>query len=145
MLQERMIREGAEGVNPLNLKYAATFPPYEPLPKQEGVNRQWEPMAEVAAPPYLCYNRLYFEQLNFERYGWALGVVQPLVSLGEFYIDVATLPYHAAQDPCQRYECNPGYCLPGDPVPLLLYLPEPSLSGTLAEAATVGLLFVAFP
>jgi hypothetical protein len=62
-----------------------------------------------------------------------------------FYVDVGTLPYHAATDPLRRYECNPGYALPGDPMPLLLYLPQPSLSGAVAEAAVAGLLVAIFP
>ena len=71
-------------------------------------------------------------------YGWDLGPLHPLISAGIFYLDVAALPYHAATDPLRRYECNPGYALPGDPMPLLLYLPKVSLPGALAEAAAIG-------
>ncbi len=145
MLRERMSREAQQGINPLNLKYKAVFPEYAPVPPPIVPVRFWPPTPEVVEPLYLCYGRLYFEQINQERYGWDLGPLQPLISAGIFYLDVATLPYHAATDPRRCYECNPGYALPGQCVPLLLYQPEWSLTGALGEAAAVGLLFWMFP
>jgi hypothetical protein len=121
-------------------------PPPEPGPGPEPwVPRQWAPMSEIVEPAYVCYGRLYFEQINSERYGWDLGPLQPLLSAGIFYFDVAFLPYHMGTEPCRWYECSAGYCLPGDPVPLLLYPPELSATGALAEAGTVGLLLMIFP
>jgi hypothetical protein len=35
--------------------------------------------------------------------------------------------------------------LPGDPVPLLIYPPELSLTGTVMEAGTIVALFAIFP
>jgi len=99
----------------------------------------------MVEPPYVCYRRLYFEQINSERYGWDLGLGYPLLSAGVFFWDVALLPYHAFTEPFRRYECNAGYCLPGDPVPLLLYPPELNLPGALAEAAVISLGFAIFP
>ena len=55
------------------------------------------------------------------------------------------LPYHIGTQPCRCYECSAGYCLPGDPVPYLLYPPELSLSGFLLEAGTVVSLAAIFP
>ena len=144
-LRERMTRDGQLGINPIGLKYEIHFPEYPAVPNAERVARPWAPLTEVVDPPFVCYQRLYFEQLNLERYGWDLGLVSPLVSQGAFYFDLVTLPYHAATEPFRRYECNAGYCLPGDPVPLLLYPPEWSLSGVLAEAAVIGLGFVILP
>jgi hypothetical protein len=145
MLMERMTREAPQGLNPLGLRYDFIAPSYPPAPPPGLVARAWEPQAEVVEPAYLCYGRLYFEQLNSERYGWSLGPLHPLISAGIFYFDVATLPYHAATDPLRRYECNPGYALPGDPMPLLLYRPDLSVTAALAEAATIGLMFAIFP
>jgi hypothetical protein len=140
-----MAREAALGENPLGLRYKFVSPTYPPAPPPGVVERPWEPLAEVVEPAYLCYGRLYFEQINQERYGWDLGCLQPLISAGIFYFDLAALPYNAATDPLRRYECNTGYALPGDPMPLLLYLPKPSLTGVLAEGAAVGLMLVIFP
>jgi hypothetical protein len=107
--------------------------------------RIWPGMHEIAEPNYVCYHRLYFEQLNAERYGWELGILQPFISTGVFYADVLLLPYHMGTDPCRKWDCNAGYCLPGDPVPYLLYPPDFSLTGLAAEAAVVGGVAAAFP
>jgi hypothetical protein len=145
MLMERMAAEALEGKNPLDLRYTFVQPPYPPVPPPVYPARTWEPLLEIVEPAYLCYGRLYFEQINAERYGWAFGPLHPLISAGIFYLDVATLPYHAATDPLRRYECNSGYALPGDRVPLLLYRPDLNVPGVLAEATAIGLLFVIFP
>jgi hypothetical protein len=71
--------------------------------------------------------------------------LHPIISAGVFYLDVLTMPYHVGTEPLRTYECNTGYPLPGDPVPLLLYVPQPSLTGLAAEAATIGVLSVVFP
>jgi hypothetical protein len=97
--------------------------PEEPILSREvyyGRGPIWPERQEVAIPYFVCYKRLYFEEKNSERYGWDLGLLQPLISAGAFYADVVTLPYHMATDPCRCYECSAGYCLPGDPVPCLL-------------------------
>jgi hypothetical protein len=95
------------------------------LSKTPYVKRYWDPLAEVVEPYYTVYRRLYFEQINAERYGWDFGYMHPLIATGTFYWDFATLPFQFIADPCRRYEYNSGYCLPGDPVPLLLYPPHP--------------------
>jgi hypothetical protein len=139
-LRRRMIEEArrAKAQEPL-------FPPAA-APQAPFTGRFWGHAVAYAEPSYVCYGRLYFEQINAERYGWDLGPLHALVSLGKFYWDVATLPYKLGTDPCRCYECsNYGYCLPGSPVPLMIYPPELSATGALAEAAAIGLLFVAFP
>jgi hypothetical protein len=144
-LLERMAEEARRGINPLGPPYKFVYPSYPPVPPPAFLARNWESLVEIVEPAYLCYGRLYFEQINAERYGWDLGPLHPLISAGIFYFDLGTLPYHAATEPLRRYECNTGYALPGDPMPLLLYRPEWSLSGALAEAAAIGLMFVIFP
>jgi hypothetical protein len=140
-----MAREAKKGNNPVNLKYEIVFPTYAPVPPPQSTFRGWPTLPEYVEPAYVCYGRLFFEQINSERYGWDFGLVHPLISAGIFYWDVATLPYHLGTEPLRCYECNAGYYLPGDPAPLLLYPPKLSVTGTLAEAATIGLLFVIFP
>ena len=49
-------------------------------------------------PNYVCYNRLYFEQINAERYGWDLGFVAPFISAGEFFKDVVLLEQPSVSD-----------------------------------------------
>jgi hypothetical protein len=121
------------------------FPDEPVLPQTPMPPRNFAPMVEVVEPHYVCYRRLYFEQINSERYDWDLGILDPLVEVGKFYWDLAWLPYHMGTRPCEKYECSAGYCLPGDPVPFYLYPPECSLTGAATEAGVVAGLFGLFP
>jgi hypothetical protein len=138
-LRERMRQEARKGGERL------VFPDEPVLSKEPYVARAWAPLTRLVEPYYLIHGRLLFEQKNFDRYGWDLGPVTPLVCAGKFFWDVAWLPYHAATRPCQQYETSAGYCLPGDPVPLLLYPPELSATGLMAQASTVVGAFFVFP
>ncbi len=121
------------------------FPDEPLLSKEPYVGRHWTPLKREIEPYYVCYSRLLFQQKNFERYGWDLGPISPILSAGKFYMDVALLPYHLATRPWQQYETSAGYCLPGDPVPLLLYPEEISATGLAAEAAVITVGFFMFP
>jgi hypothetical protein len=121
------------------------FPDEPVLSTQIYKGRAFPPMTETVEPNYLCYGRLYFEDKNSERYGWDLGFIQPVVSAGIFFWDTATMPYRLGTEPCRRYECNTGYCMPGDPVPYLLYPPVWSVTGSAAEIAAVVALAAIFP
>jgi hypothetical protein len=121
------------------------FPDEPVLSTERYMARVFPPMTETVEPNYVCYKRLYFEDKNSERYGWDLGFIQPFVSAGIFFWDTAWLPYHLATDPCRKYECNSGYCLPGDPVPYLIYPPTYSVTGAMAEIGTIVALAWIFP
>jgi hypothetical protein len=103
--------------------------PYEP--------RQFARAVETVEPFYVCHRRLLFEQPNFERYQWNLGAIQPGVHLLVFFYDIAMLPYHIWDRPCQDYDCSSGKCLPGDPTPLWLWREPFSLTGLAAETGTL--------
>jgi hypothetical protein len=140
--QER-VRQEARGRKPM--EHRVVFPDEPILSRDTYAGRQWPLQDRFAEPNYVCYGRLYFEQINLERYGWDLGFVSPFVSGTAFFWDVATMPYHAWTDPCRCYECSAGYCLPGDPIPFLLYPPGASLTGALAEGGVAVALFAIFP
>lgn len=140
-LQERM-RQEARGRRPLD---RIDFPPEPILSTEKYAGRSFPPTVEVAEPNYVCHQRLYFEEKNSERYGWDLGIIQPLVSAAWFYGDLALLPYHIGTAPCRKYECSAGYCLPGDSVPYLLYPPDLSLTGAALETGGIFSLFAIFP
>lgn len=108
-------------------------------------NANWPNRKLETAPYYVCYGRLRFEQINAERYGWDLGIIHPIIAGGMFLYDFVTLPYHLAMEPFRCFEYNTGYCLPGDPVPLLLYPLELSATGTVAEVGTILCLVAIFP
>jgi hypothetical protein len=140
-MNERMRQEGL--TNPRRERI--TFPEEPVVSKDPYPGRHWPPMLEYAEPNYVCYGRLLFEQKSVERYGWDFGIVAPVASAGAFFIDMAMLPYNVATAPCRCYECSAGQCLPGDPVPLLLYPPELSVTGGIAEAGAILGLLAIFP
>ena len=140
-LNERLRQEARERPVPERIQF-----PEEPIISKEKYARRQFPHADMKVEPnYLVYQRLYFEERNSECYGWDLGIAQPLVSTGAFFWDVAALPYHLATDSFRFYDSDAGECLPGDPVPYLLYPPTLSMSGAVAEAGTIFVLLAVFP
>lgn len=97
-------------------------------------------------PVYVVHRKLYFEELNAERYGWDTGFAQPIVSTLAFYKDVLLWPAKLASYPCERYDVSAGKCLPGNPVPYYLYPQEISLFGaTVGAGAIIGTAGFVFP
>ncbi len=138
-LLARLKREATSGPSPKWLD-----PPKDAsLSELPMAARCWPPRVAYEVPGFVCYGRLYFEQINAERYGNSIGCLQPLLSIALFYKDVFFLPYHLGTDPCRHYECDAGYALPGDCVPLLCYKPEWSRTGALLQAAAItGIVLV---
>jgi len=71
---------------------------------------QWE-------APAFCYNPLYFEEVNAERYGNTFGCWQPWVSAGQYYASIGLLPLKMLVEPphdCEYYlgHYRPGRCVP---------------------------------
>src|SRR5262249_46578806 len=108
--QER-IRQEHRGRTPLT---RSTFPDPPVVSEDRFPGCFWPVTPKLVEPAYLCYGRLYFEEKNAERYGWDFGILQPALSSGAFFAQVATFPYRWLTNPCRGYECNAGYCLPGD-------------------------------
>jgi hypothetical protein len=121
------------------------FPEEPVLSKEPYQGRHWPQMVERVEPNYVCYGRLLFEQTNTDRYGWSMGILQPVISSLQFYTDVFLLPYKLGTRPCDHTECSAGRCLPGDPVPLALYPPQLSVTGLLAQTGAVAAGFFIFP
>ena len=115
----------------------AIFPAEQVLSKETLRPRNFPQMAEVVEPGFLLHRRLLFEQPNFERTGWDLGVVQPVVCLGVFYYDMALLPYHYWSDLHDRSEGSPGKCFPGDQAPLRVPIERFSVTGAIGEAGVL--------
>jgi hypothetical protein len=107
--------------------------------------RPWQPTTTFLVPYLVCYNPLYFEEKNTERYGWDWSIFQPIVSTGAFYAHFVSLPYQFGVMPCWECECNTGYPLTGEPVPYYFYLPPWSWKGAALQAAVVGGGIAALP
>ena len=71
--------------------------------------------------------------------------IAPVVESLVFGADLALLPYKMGTDPFRCYESNAGYCLPGDPTPMLLYPPQWSLTVAAFEAGTIATLIANVP
>jgi hypothetical protein len=140
-LEERMRQERKD----VGAADTVVFPQAPELTTEPYQPRRFAPIVCLAEPSYVVYRRLYFEEKNSERYGWDLGPIQPLVSTLCFFKDVALWPHNFASYPCLRFETSAGECLPGDPVPYLLYPPEFTATGLLAEAGVIGLMLYAVP
>jgi hypothetical protein len=138
------------GMLPRN--YWAEHPQPLPLCDVCGTNRGWPLDCYHWCPTCLCYQPLYFEEPNLERYGYGCGCytcccstcIQSAASAAHFFGTVPSLPYMmAANCPC---ECN--YALgdyrPGDCVPWRYQCCAPcSAAGSFSEgAAAYGMILM---
>jgi hypothetical protein len=129
----------------------------------EQINAQSDPCCDRRCWPILlyewdatslCYNPLYFEEINLERYGYGCGCccccglgncVQPFVSGAHFFGTLPILPY------CMAHEC-PGDCVytlghyrPGSCPPWQCYRPPIDPVAGAAEAGFWIGMCAAFP
>jgi hypothetical protein len=140
-LREQIRQENREATP----RQPAVFPEEVPVTTDPFAPRQFAAQVASVEPAYVLYKRLYFEDINTERYGWELGFFQPIVSAGRFFVDTALVPYRFASRPFDCIESSAGYCLPESPVPYLIYPPDLSTTGALGEAAAILGLIAVFP
>lgn len=138
---ERLRQEQRNRTPPERIQF-----PEEPVLSNESYKpREFAAITRLVEPNYVCHGRLYFERVNSERYAWEVPILQPFLSTAAFYWDTALLPYHWASEPLRCYDCSAGKCLPGDPVPYLLYPPHLNLKGAVIQAGVVLALVAIFP
>ncbi len=95
---------------------------------------------------YIVHRRLHFEDMNTERYGWDLGIVQPFFSAMTFYKDVLLWPNSLASGFAYGFwDTNAGKCLPGSPTPYMLYPPGLTITGSVFEGVIITGAAFAFP
>lgn len=122
------------------------FPERTPVTKDTNYVPMAFPVSTLLVEPaYVSHGRLFFEQRDYERHAWDLGVLQSPVCLGRFWFDCITLPYHSGTRPFQRYDTSAGKCIPGDPTPMYLYPPEFSLTGLILQAGSAAAIGFIFP
>lgn len=97
-------------------------------------------MQVLIEPSYVVHRRLMFEEMNTERAGWDIGLLQPLISTGYFYKDVLFWPHKVCSNILEPYDTSAGKCLPGSPTPYLIYPPEITAFG-----AVTGTTFILLP
>lgn len=141
-VEERERRKGEPDWKPQGPEYYEV-PPLDPIVPPgtpyvtKSVREAYPAMRSLLEPDYVVHRRLYFEEKNSERYGWDVGIAQPIISSLYFYKDVLLWPAKLASHPFERYDSSAGKCLPGSPVPYYLYPPEVDLFGATVGAATI--------
>ncbi len=102
-------REFVQGILPALAKTTGSkqLPPEAPAGPQIGPPpRAAGAQLEMVVPHILCYSPLYFEQKRVEREGHHIVLLQPIISTGWFYADVAALPVKMVLWPPWKKECN---------------------------------------
>jgi hypothetical protein len=131
---------------PLPQNLAAEVFPSEPLYYDSGLNQytnRWIPGPESMA---FCYQPLYFEEVNVERYGRNFGVFQPVVSAASFYARIPVLPYMIVAQPARRCTDPAHWTLPGYRISPWEHRPHSVSAGGLAsEAGFVAGLILLIP
>lgn len=94
----------------------------------------------------ICYQPLYFEDPQLERYGhsWPF-FVQPIVSSVRFTVQSAGLPYQMVIDPCCSDVYPLGFYRPGECSPKLIYQVPLNLEAALVEAGALTGVYFLFP
>ncbi|HEX4071802.1 MAG TPA: hypothetical protein VHX68_11545 [Planctomycetaceae bacterium] len=94
----------------------------------------------------ICYNPLYYQDVQLERYGHSYPFfVQPFVSMGRMTVQAIGFPYQAVIDPpsCNVYPL--GYYRPGECAPKLIYQIPLNLEAALVEAGAITGTYFLFP
>lgn len=96
--------------------------------------------------PVLCHQRLYFEEVNLERYGYrAFGPLQPALSGAHFFGSMLALPYNlTSANPCECVYTLSHY-RPGSEVPRQIHWPRRSATGAIYEFDTIAGLILLIP
>jgi hypothetical protein len=94
--------------------------------------------------PDFYYYPLYFEDPALERYGHThRPIIQPVVSIGRFSVQLLSLPYLMTLDPPCREVYSLGWYRPGECAPKLHYQVPLNAQAAAVQAATVtGLVFL---
>lgn len=95
-------------------------------------------------PSNLFHNPLYFEDHALERYGHTHhDLLQPLVSVGKFSVQLVGLPYQMALHPVHERQYTLGWHRPGECVPTRYYLPPWNTKAAIAAGGVyTGLIFL---
>ncbi len=103
-----------------------------------GVVYEWEATA-------LCFQPIYIEDVNLERYGYSHGYLQPFVSAVHFFGTIPLLPYKMGMHPESECIYALGYYRPGTPAPYQTSRLGWSWRGAICEAGAIGAFIAWLP
>jgi hypothetical protein len=95
--------------------------------------------------PAIAHRPLYFEEVNLERHGYKVPLIQPVLSGAHFFGRIPALPYLMFSENHRQLRYTLGHYRPGSRAPYTWYAPRASLHGGVIEAAAVTGLLFAFP
>jgi len=102
------------------------------------IPRQWCQTTFTWKASCLCHKPLYFEQVNFERYGHTWGpCLDPIMSGAHFFVSTAFLPYSIGIEPPQECVYALGYYRPNSCAPYMLFPVPLSWQGAWMQARVV--------
>jgi hypothetical protein len=110
------------------------------------VPRTYAPSLYAWQASNVCYNPLFYEDVQLERYGHSYPFfVQPFVSIGRMTVQAIGFPYQAVINPpcCDVYPL--GYYRPGECAPKLIYQIPLNLEAALVEAGAITGTYFLFP
>lgn len=100
--------------------------------------RQFSPIKMTWKSSELMHKPLYFEDVALERYGHSAGpVVQPVLSTGHFFANIAVLPYKMGIHPMSECQYALGYYRPGNCAPWQIPAIPLSGRGALMQAGVM--------
>jgi len=127
---------------------AETQSQFELLPETfhpRGFGRGWSSTSYAWEAPALYHSPLYYEEVELERYGNEICLVQPVVSGLRFYLTPFILPYQMGIEDYSLMSCqyDLGHERPGSCVPYSIHALPFSWTGAVAEAGVAtGLAFL---
>lgn len=116
------------------------FPEECPLIGDSQESRDWAPTTFTWKASALCHKPLYFEDVQFERYGHTVGrgpFLQAFASGAHFFLSAVALPYKMGMDPPWECVYPLGYYRPGSCAPYMIQPFPVSVRGGLVQAGTV--------
>jgi hypothetical protein len=93
----------------------------------------------------LCHRPLYFEEVNLERHGYQIPLLQPVVSGAHFFSRIPAVPYLVVSQHQRICNYTLGHYRPGSPAPYVWYYPNFSLDGAAVESILITGLMYAIP
>lgn len=124
---------------------AAAYFPAEEDSDTMGVRRRDVETFVFWDAPGVAHRPLYFEEVNLERQGYKVPLIQPVLSGAHFFSRVPMLPYLMAAEKHRQQRYTLGHYRPGSQAAYEWYLPRPSVGGGVLQAVTVTGLLFAFP
>jgi hypothetical protein len=127
-------------------RYLMDLPLECPLGDEPFLPRAWCMTSYHWKASCLCHKPLYFEQVQYERYGHTVGpILDPIICGAHFFATLPILPYKMGIEPPNECIYSLGYYRPNSCAPYMIPPFPISLRGAALEAAAVTGFIYAFP